>query len=331
VKRAIISAAIMLASPSAYTMEYSYRMDGSSSIVIDAVGDISQDEDAIFAAWFSSLPSDVTNHSIQAFIFNSPGGSVLGAVKLSVQIKRFQFNSGVAPGGECTSACILPYALGQQKSIAFDGRIGVHEAVSEEALEGNTQEQANSIMVTKLMADALAGENVPSSIIYKMLMTPPTSIYWLTPDDLAAWNVNIIAADGSQTQPATTQAIEPQAQPTQAIEVPRTQPATTQAIEVPQTRQVQYRYMQWACQIAATNTFYYVTYDRADVYNIQAYVGSKPRPAHFSHLGDSDVIDIDRLRIIISSHPDIDPSRVIRWDENNRPEIIYCNPFRYWN
>ena len=76
------------------------------------------------------------------------------------------------------------------------------------ALEGNTQEQANSIMVTKLMADALAEENVPSSIIYKMLMTPPTSIYWLTPDDLAAWNVNIITADESQTQPAAPQAIE---------------------------------------------------------------------------------------------------------------------------
>ena len=331
-KLAIIFATVILTSARAYAMEYSYRFDGSNSIVIDAVGEVRQDEDAIFGTWYTSLPSDVTNHSIGAFIFNSPGGSVLGAVKLSVQIKRFHFNTGVAPGGECTSACILPYALGQQKSIAFDGRIGVHEAVNEEALEGNTQEQANSIMVTKLMADALAEENVPSSIIYKMLMTPPTSIYWLNPDDLAAWNVNIIAADGTQMQSATPPAIEPQAQAPQAIEVPRTRPPAPQAVEVPQTpRQVEYRYMQWACQIAGTNTFYYVTYDRADVYNIQAYVGSKPRPAHFSHLGDSDVIDIDRLRIIISSHPDTDPSQVIRWDENNRQETIYCNPSRYWN
>jgi hypothetical protein len=335
VKREIILAAVMLISSRAYTMEYSYRIVGSNSILIDASGDIERDEDVIFATWYTSLPNDVTNHSIDEFIFNSPGGSVLGAVKLSAQIGQFHFNTGVAAGGECTSACILPYVLGQQKSIALDARIGVHEAANEEALEGDTQAQANSIMVTKLMADALAEENVPSSIIYKMLMTPPTSIYWLTADDLAAWNVNIITADAPQTQPAAPQAIEvPRTQPAapQAIEVPQAHPAAPQAIEVPQTpRKVEYRYMQWACQIAGTNTFYYVTYDRADLSNIQAYVGSKPRPAHFSHLGDSDVIDIDHLRIILSSHPDTDPSQVIHLDENNRQEIIYCSPSKYWS
>ena len=89
----------------------------------------------------------------------------MGAVKLTSQIKRFHFNTSVAAGGECTSACILPYALGEQKSIAVDGHIGVHEAVNEAALEGNTQEQANSIMVTKLMADELAEENVHLDIL----------------------------------------------------------------------------------------------------------------------------------------------------------------------
>ena len=334
-KRAIILATMMLISARAYAMEYSYRVVGPSSILVDASGEIRSDEDIIFGTWYTSLPNDITNYSIDAFIFNSPGGSVLGAVKLTSQIRQFHFNTSVAAGGECTSACILPYALGEQKSIAVDGHIGVHEAVNEAALEGNTQEQANSIMVTKLMADELAEENVPSSIIYKMLMTPPTSIYWLTPDDLAAWNVDIIGAGDSPTQPGTPQSIGvPQTQPAapQAVEVPPTQPATPQVTEVPQTsRQVEYRYMQWACQIAGTNTFYYVTYDRADLSNIQAYVGSKPRPARFSHLKDSDAIDIDDLRIIISFHPGTDPSQVIHRDENNRQEIIYCNPSRYWS
>jgi hypothetical protein len=321
-KREIILAIVMLISSRAYTMEYSYRVVGSNSILIDASGDIERDEDIIFATWYTSLPNDMANRSIDSFVFNSPGGSVLGAVKLSAQIEHFRFNTGVAAGGECTSACILLYALGQEKSIAFDARIGVHEAANEEALKGDTQAQANSIMVTKLMADALTNENVPSTIIYKMLMTPPTSVYWLTADDLAAWNVNIITADAPQTQPAAPQ----------TIEVPRTQPAVPQAIEVPQApRQVEYRYMQWACQIAGTNTFYYVTYDRADLSNIQAYVGSKPRPARFSRLGDSDVIDIDSLSIIISSHPGTNPSQAIHLDESNRQEIIYCNPSKYWN
>ena len=46
-KRAIILATMMLISARAYAMEYSYRVVGPSSILVDASGEIRSDEDII--------------------------------------------------------------------------------------------------------------------------------------------------------------------------------------------------------------------------------------------------------------------------------------------
>src|SRR5271166_3298203 len=62
----------------AHAMSYAYRLYGARSIVIDAVGKIEPDEKSIFVSWWYTLPLDIQNRKSVGWVFNSPGGSVIG-------------------------------------------------------------------------------------------------------------------------------------------------------------------------------------------------------------------------------------------------------------
>ena len=188
---AIIALGVEAGAP-AHAMSYAYRLYGAHSIVIDAVGKIEPNERSIFVNWWYTLPLDIQNRKTLGWVFNSPGGSVIGALEIGRFIARAHANTGVAANGVCVSACVLAWANGSVKSAAPDSRIGVHNVTV--SAPTPDQESAASFAANAgdaLTAKYLAALGAPASVVGHLVATPPSSVYWLTPDDLAAWNVKI--------------------------------------------------------------------------------------------------------------------------------------------
>jgi Sel1 repeat len=110
---------------------------------------------------------------------NSPGGSLLEAVKLAELIRRAKISTIVAIGSKCASACFVAFAAGTEKFVSYSGFVGVHGA--SDKLDHETVESGAA---TVSMARIVKELGVPASIIGKMVVTPPEELVWLTPDDL---------------------------------------------------------------------------------------------------------------------------------------------------
>jgi hypothetical protein len=95
----------------------------------------------------------------------------------------------------CASACFLAFAAGEQKYAAPGAFIGVHKASDQGGAETKQSGAA-----TAAMAQFARELGVPSSIITRMVTTPPTQIVWLEPRDLHAMGVKTLNAYNQPTQ-----------------------------------------------------------------------------------------------------------------------------------
>jgi hypothetical protein len=191
-------ATVVASVQSAEAMDYSYRLY-KGRVVIDATGRIEKDEHTRFLDFLKTLPPGVLGKRGNAVVFNSDGGSVLEGYGVGFYIKSYQFATGVAVGGECSSACVLAWAMGTRKSSAPDSHIGVHNAtLNGEA--GRTTDRLSSLGVTGWMGQLLQKDGAPDNVIAKMIETPSDSVYYLTAEDLAAWNVIVVGDPASSRE-----------------------------------------------------------------------------------------------------------------------------------
>lgn len=219
---ALASSLAGMAAPRAHAMSYSYRME-EGQIVVNATGEIMPNEVDLFTQWASSLPPAFlkANTPIAKFVFDSPGGNVVAAKSLALMIHNTHgstdgkdgFNTEVARGGMCASACVLLWAAGVHKSVAADARVGVH--MTSQGDSGDT-----SLFLNGMIGRDLASVGAPASVVAAAVSTPGNSIYWLTPADLAAWNVNVVS---DNPQPAAL-AVSPSDPPAYSIPAPVSPP-----------------------------------------------------------------------------------------------------------
>ena len=108
--------ALAFAAPT-HAMTYSYRLAPNNRIVVNAVGKIEANEPAILTNWLGSLPPKFLKRQVAIFLFNSPGGNVIAAEKLTEAIQGLPEHpdTGVVAGGICASACVLPWSVGTHK------------------------------------------------------------------------------------------------------------------------------------------------------------------------------------------------------------------------
>ena len=140
---------------SAQAMDYSYRLY-KGHITIDASGVIEKDEPFHLINFIKTLPVDVRalltdKKSGNAMVFNSGGGLVIEGLAIGVFIEQHHLTTGVAAGGECSSACVLAWAMGVRKSAAPDSRIGVHNATMNGEAGTGTADRLSSLGVTGRM------------------------------------------------------------------------------------------------------------------------------------------------------------------------------------
>ena len=116
------------------------------------------------------------NRVVSGIRLNSPGGLLWEGAKLADVIRRAKMAAIVPSGSQCASACFVVFAAGVQKFASHTASIGVHRA--------SNQSERESGNATIAMAGFAKELGVPSSIIGKMVATPPEQMLWLTPVEL---------------------------------------------------------------------------------------------------------------------------------------------------
>jgi len=113
---------------------------------------------------------------------NSEGGSLLEGARLADVVKSTKLSTNVGQNATCASACFLIFAAGETKYAYVRARIGVH---------GASENGAESRKATKAMARIAEELDVPSSIIRRMVNTPPNDVTWLSLNDLRLMGADI--------------------------------------------------------------------------------------------------------------------------------------------
>ena len=152
--------------------------------IIDVVGAFEPGNSDRFMAMVEATPRATM------VVFNSSGGHVDEGEAIGAIIENHHLATGVAPDGQCSSACVLAWAAGARKSIAPDASIGVHNAYAE-TNEDDVAQRLDGIGATSQTGKWLRRFGAPDDVVNKLLDTPPERMYWLSAKDLAAWQVTV--------------------------------------------------------------------------------------------------------------------------------------------
>jgi len=148
-------------------------------------------------------------HLVAIVRLNSPGGSILEGVKLADLVRFGKISTSVIGTSICASACFIVFAAGSEKYVNYSASVGVHGA-SDESGEETTASGAATITVARI-AKVLG---VPSSIIGKMVVTPPDQMVWLSPDDLRSMSVTMTGKPAQlPSEPSLTSQLPSQLRP----------------------------------------------------------------------------------------------------------------------
>jgi len=131
---------------------------------------------------------------LSELVLDSPGGSLVEALRLAALIKGLHLDTRVRAGGRCSSACFFVFLAGgnrlggqRREGKLLPGRIGLHRPYlggdalkSGDPAAGMERQQAEMGKV----ADYLRRESVPLRLIDEMMTHPSNDIYWLSDEDL---------------------------------------------------------------------------------------------------------------------------------------------------
>lgn len=131
---------------------------------------------------------------VSAVRLNSPGGLIAEGVRIADVIKTAKLATVVPNGWSCASACFIAFAAGAEKYVSYQAQLGVHGASDARGVENGDATVAMAKIVKEL--------GVPSSIIGRMVVTPPSEIVWLTPDELQAMGTKMTGKPAQLAQPA---------------------------------------------------------------------------------------------------------------------------------
>jgi hypothetical protein len=139
---------------------------------------------------------------VSAIRLDSPGGSIMEGSNLAAIIRYGKIATSVISGAKCASACFIVFAAGNPKYVNYSALVGVHGASDDQGRE-TIQAGAATVSMARIVKDL----GVPAPIIGKMVVTPPDSIVWLTPDDLRSMGTTMT---GKPIQVPTGQIATPQ-------------------------------------------------------------------------------------------------------------------------
>jgi hypothetical protein len=159
---------------------------------------------------------------VATVFLNSTGGSLGEGVEIAAAVKYGRIATSVKSDHVCASACFLIFAAGSERFANHSARIGVHGASDRNGREAGD--------ATVLMSRALRELGVPPAILGKLVVTPPSEIFWLTLDDLRSMSVTMFGRPKQTVSSSDPLQLSPQNSIPQQVE-PNTQSPVQQATE----------------------------------------------------------------------------------------------------
>jgi hypothetical protein len=164
---------------------------------IQATGDISQDTATDFERF-----SKTTEFVPDVVRLNSPGGSLIGGIKLGELFRELRLSTevgsskpvptAVSPNvsspapGICASACAYAFIGGEERTLDLDAKLGFHRFYSKEALASSTNKifSGQDLDDTQKIAAALllyvVNMGVDARLLALASQAGPNEIKWLT-------------------------------------------------------------------------------------------------------------------------------------------------------
>ena len=144
------------------------------------------------------LEANRANKLVSGVRLNSQGGDLVEGLKLINVVRTAKIATVVPNNATCASACFLAFAAGAEKYVSYSGIVGVHGASDKGA------ETPDSSAATIIMARAVKELGTPPAVIGKMVVTPPSEIVWLTPNELRSMGA-VMTGKPRQTVPQEQQ------------------------------------------------------------------------------------------------------------------------------
>jgi len=177
---------------SLYGLEFSQHGNNSKTLnAIMATGEIEYNDVEKLDRYLSYLPKK--KHT--AIYFNSPGGNLLGGIRLGKYFKRKGIKTVIQGNSICASACALAFLGGTDRngnkwmSSTTTSLLGFH-AVS----KGDGTKYADIDQTQRIIAEILKyGHYVdaPMEIFIKQFSTPSNDMYWFSTQEELQFGIKV--------------------------------------------------------------------------------------------------------------------------------------------
>lgn len=169
-------------------------------VVVSAVGEITNDTPTLFEAFIQE--HGVVSDKDTTVVLNSPGGSLMGGLKMGEIIRANGFSTHIAQletvsgggyvlsEGSCASACAYAYLGGQRRSIELQSKYGVHQiSTTTDAIVPLSQAVRTTQDIISAISEYIERMGASPEIATIATRTSDSSIQWISDGDLLALRV----------------------------------------------------------------------------------------------------------------------------------------------
>lgn len=122
---------------------------------------------------------------------DSTGGQVEEAIRAGDAIAGTQWAIWVRDGSICHSACVLVLAAGDTRSIAGNGKVGIHRLMRDRSIATTRRELSAELAdITTQVRDYLARNGVATALADQMMTIPNRDLRILTINELAQFGLS---------------------------------------------------------------------------------------------------------------------------------------------
>lgn len=150
-----------------------YHTDRPGTLFLD--GPIVPETAGRFMAMLLALPET------KKLVLNSDGGDVGASLVIADEVFKRGMATDIPEGAICASACAWIFMAGRERRVA--GLLGVHQLRSEVESNRNTQYHLANVI------EAMSRYGVPGEVAAIMMRTPPDSMYFFTPSEVALYGL----------------------------------------------------------------------------------------------------------------------------------------------
>jgi hypothetical protein len=184
IRAAALGAALLAGSvANAADMRHTKTAEGTGVIVV--TGDFEKGDAERFAAIAGK-------YRTATVIFASKGGSLSAGLEMGETIHARKFDTNVASGAMCASACALAWLGGEKRLMSTSARIGFHASFVIE--DGAPRETA---VGNALVGAYITRLGLPIDMVVHATKASPRDIAWFSPDDAKRIGVNVKVTDAA--------------------------------------------------------------------------------------------------------------------------------------